>query len=304
MTFRLYIVRIGKKRGISHVRTIRCNGRAHLRGAMSNEPFIHLCQPSDDKSCGACCGIYNYVDSSREALSVRLRRRTERFRSEVRGVADLAAFSRTIRAAEDQTRRFDVIYCCEFVGFIDRAARRIGCLLHPAQNGGADMRNVSFYGRELCDGHICPSYHFLSRAEQATLVYLLDDWYLYGLCVTDIDLVKDYFRHIGENLGEAPAPERFRREAVRTIARRFFAFKLNWPFRSPDINRFGRFYFDGSQHMIRPIDYAALGCERSRYDGIFLSLSSLFRNRRELLQAEEMIRGNVEALVAACDGPS
>ena len=165
------------------------------------------------------------------------------------------------------------------------------------------MRDVSFYGRELCDGHLCPSYHFLSPVEQATLVDLLDDWYLYGLCITDIDLVKDYFRHIGENLGEAPAPERFRRETVRAIARRFFAFKLNWPFRSPEVNRFGRFYFDGSQHMIRPIDYDALGCERSRYDGIFLSLSSLFRNRRELVLAEAMIQENVEAVAAACDDP-
>jgi len=165
------------------------------------------------------------------------------------------------------------------------------------------MRGVSFYGRELCDGHLCPSYHFLSRAEQAALVEILDDWYLYGLCVTDIDLVKDYFRHIAERLGETPASAMFRRGPVLAIARRFFAFKVDWPFRSPGINRFGRFYFDGSQHMIRPIDYAALGCERSRYDGIFLSLCSLFRNRREVQQAEGMIRENVEAVVAACQGP-
>ncbi len=270
---------------------------------MPNETFIHLCQPGDGKSCGACCGIYNYVDSSREAIAARLRRRTERFHHDVRAAEDLTTFSRTIREAEDQRRRFEVIYCCEYAGFLDREERRVGCLLHPTQNGGIDRREVSFYGRELCDGHLCPSHHFLSRTEQLTLIDLLDDWYLYGLCITDIDLVKDYFRHIGDRLGEAPAPERFRNRTVRAIARRFFAFKLTWPFRSRGDNRFGRFYFDGAQHMIRPIDYAALGCERSRYDGIFLSLSSVFGNRRELDQAEEMIRENIEALVAACDGP-
>jgi hypothetical protein len=269
---------------------------------MPNEPCIDLCQPDAGKSCGACCGIYNYVDSSPEVLRGRLRRRTERFRNDVQGAEDLGAFSRATRTAEDQTRRFDVIYCCEYVGFLDQAERRVGCLLHPAQNGGVDMRGVSFYGGELCGGHLCPSYHFLGRAEQAMLVELLDDWYLYGLCITDIDLVKDYFRLIAECLGETPVPEMFRRGAAPAIARRFFGFKLEWPFRSPEINRFGRFFFDGSQYMIRSIDYATLGCERSRYDGIFLSLSSLFRDRRELQKAERMIRENVEAIAGACEG--
>ena len=277
--------------------------KKHPWDAMPDESRINLCQPDAGKSCGACCGIYNYVDSSPETLCDRLRRRTERFRDDVRGADDLAAFSRTVRAAEDQARRFDEIYCCEYVGFLEQAERRVGCLLHPVQNGGADMRGISFYGRELCDGHLCPSYHFLGRAEQAMLVELLDDWYLYGLCITDIDLVKDYFRLTAECLGETLAPGMFRRQSARAIARRFFAFKLDWPFRSPEINRFGRFTFDGSQHMIRSIDYAALGCERSRYDGILLSLSSLFRNRRELQRAERMIRENVEAVAAACEGP-
>ena len=270
---------------------------------MSNETSIHLCQPDDGKSCGACCGVYNYLDSSREALTARLRRRTELFHTAVRETDDLAAFSRTIRSAEDQRRRFEVIYCCEYAGFLDRDELRVGCLLHPAQNGGADRREISFYGRELCDGHLCPSHHFLKRAEKMILIDLLDDWYLYGLCVTDIDLVKDYFRHIGDRLGETPAPELFRNPAVRALARRFFALKLTWPFRTPDANRFGRFYFDGDQHLIRPIDYAALGCDRSRYDGIFLSLSSVFGSRRELNQAEGMIRENIDALAAACGGP-
>ncbi len=304
MTFHLYLTcGIGKRGNVSPLGHI-LSGKTSIRGnAMPSEQFIRLCQPDDGKSCGACCGIYNYVNSSPGALRDRLRRRTERFRNDVQGAGDLADFSRTIRAAEDQTRRFDVIYCCEYAGFLDPAERRVGCLLHPAQNGGVDMRGVSFYGRELCAGHLCPSYHFLNRAEQAILVELLDDWYLYGLCITDIDLVKDYFRHIGERLGGTPVPEMFRRGPARMIARRFFSFKLDWPFRSPEINRFGRFFFDGPQHMIRPIDYAALGCERSRYDGLFLSLSSLFRNRRELQRAEGMIRENVEAAAAACEGP-
>lgn len=271
---------------------------------MHDEPFTHLCQPDGGKSCAACCGIYNYVDSSRRALVARLQRRTELFHRDVRTTTDLPSFSGLIRAVEDQSRRFEVIYCCEYVGFLDDKETKVGCLLHPAQNGGNDLRDVSFYGRELCDGHLCPSYSFLNRTEKLALIDILDDWYLYGLCITDIDLVKEYFRHIGDLLGETPAPARFRAEAVRGIARRFFEFKLDWPFRSPEVNRFGRFYFDGAQHMIRPIDYTALGCERSRFDGIFLSLSSKFRTPEELREAERLLWENISALAAAYNDAS
>ena len=272
---------------------------AAFSGTMPDEPFTHLCQPDSRKSCGACCGIYNYADSSREALAARLRRRTERFRNDVRDAADLPAFSGMIRAAEDQTRRYEVIFCCEYVGFLDGDEKKVGCLLHPAQNNGKDLREISFYGRELCAGHLCPSYSFLSRMEKLALIHVMEDWYLYGLCVTDVDLVKQYFRHLADLLGEIPPAERFREEPVRTIARRFFEFKLHWPFRSPEVNRFGRFYFDGAQHMIRPIDYGALGCERSRFDGIFLSLTSEFRTPDELKDAEDRIQRNITALAGA-----
>lgn len=271
---------------------------------MPDDASCHLCQPDGGKSCGACCGIYNYADSSREALAGRLSRRTAYFRRHVRGASDLPTFSRMIRATEDQARRFEVIHCCEYAGFLDDGQKRVGCLLHPAQNGGKDLRGISFYGRELCDGHFCPSYSFLSRTEKLALIDILDDWYLYGLCITDIDLAKGYFRHLSDLLGETPAPGMFREEAVRRITRRFFEYKLSWPFRSAETHRFGRFYFDGAQHMIRLIDYAALGCERSRYDGIFLSLSSEFRNREELREAEGMVREILGAAAAAWNGGS
>ena len=118
-----------------------------------------------------------------------------------------------------------------------------------------------------------------------------------------IDFVKGYFRHLADSLGEMPPPDRFSEEGPRAVARRFFAFKLIWPYRSTDANRFGRFYFDGAQHMILPIDYETLRSERSKYDGIFLSLASVFRDREELLCAEAMVRENIEALAKACGNP-
>ena len=255
--------------------------------------FVHLCQPDGRKSCGACCGLYNYADSRRESLERRLARRTRIFRETVRGPEDLAGFSEKVRSSEDPAKLYEVIYCCEYLGFLDGEQTKVGCLLHPLQNGGADLRSVSFYGRELCDGHFCPSYHYISREEKLALIEILDDWFLFGLCVTDIDLVKEYFRLLGDAVSEAPSHRRFREPALRGVALRFFRFKIDWPFRSPETNRFGKYYFDGSQYMIRHIDYEALGRGKSRFDRIFMSLTSVFRDAGQLREAEGMIEGNI-----------
>lgn len=263
-----------------------------------NEEDIHLCQPDAGKSCGACCGLYNYAVSTRASLSERLRRRTALFRQTVRGRADLPAFAEAVKGSEDGAKLYEVIYCCEFLGFLDGEERRVGCLLHPLQNKGEDLRDVSFYGRELCDGHFCPSYHYISSLEKRSLLHILDDWYLYGLCVTDIDLVKEYFRLICEAVYEMPSPDCFRQPSLRDAARRFFSFKVSWPFRSEAVNRFGKYYFDGSQYMIHHIDYESLKVPTSRFNKIFLSLSSEFRDASDVQKAENLIQGTIDEFVA------
>ena len=269
-------------------------GKGAMDCVTKEDDFIHLCQPDTRKSCGACCGLYNYADSSREVLTAKLRTRTRLFQETVRSPADLKAFSETVTGCEPGARLYEVIYCCEYLGFLDDDERRVGCLLHPVQNGGVDMRDVSFYGLDLCNGHFCPSYHFISREEKQALIRIIDDWYLYGLCVTDIDLVKEFFRFVGEGIGETVRPERLT-GSLKDIALDFFALKTSWPFRSPEVNRFGKYYFDGSQYMISHIDYDALGCERSRFDRILLSLTSRFETVEKLREAEEIIQEKIDA---------
>jgi len=261
--------------------------------------FLHLCQPDLCKSCGACCGLYNYADSGRASLVRRLRWRTALFSEIVKGPEDLDHFSNLVRGSEDQARRYEVIYCCEYLGFLDSGERRVGCLLHPLQNQGVDLRGVSFYGQELCDGHFCPSYHYLSSEEKRMLISVLDDWYLYGLCVTDIDLVKSYFNLVSNGLFATPRPEKMKSEPLRNLVLKFFELKLAWPYRDSAVNRLGKYYFDGSQYMIDHIDYEGLGCEQSRFNQIFLSLSSRFQNREELMAAEQIIQGHVDAFIEA-----
>lgn len=257
-----------------------------------------LCQPDAQKSCGACCGLYNYVDSSREALTRRLSTRTKRYRELVRGPEDLGRYAEATFAAEDFRKRYEVIYCCEYLGFLDHDEKKVGCLVHPMQNDGIDMRTVSFYGQEVCAGHICPSHHFIPRNQQLILLKIMDDWYLYGLCLTDIDLVVTYFRLIADRIGEELKPDVFDRPELKRKALEYFQWKLTWPFRSAEANRLGKYYFDGSQYMISHIDYEKFGREISPLNTILLSLSSEFHHSDDITAAENMIWANIETFVS------
>jgi hypothetical protein len=264
-----------------------------------SENLITLCQPDAEKSCGACCGLYNYADSSRESLVLRMRARTKRFRETVKNPGDVEYYAEETFSLEDFTKRYEVIYCCEYLGFLDNMERKVGCLLHPAQNCGLDLRTCSFYGQEICAGHICPSHNFIMPSRLQSLLKIIDDWYLYGLCLTDIELVTTYFRLLADRIGAELRPEVFAIEDLKNVAREFFNWKNNWPFRSEEVNRLGRYYFDGSQYMISYIDYANFSRQISPLDSIFLSLSSSFNEASEIDQAENMIWSNMEKFVAA-----
>jgi hypothetical protein len=257
-----------------------------------------LCQPDSGKSCGACCGLYNYVDSSYFSLVKRLHLRTELFHNLVSGSSDVPVYSEKILSREDKSKRYEVIYCCEYLGFLDGAEKRVGCLLHPLQNSGLDLRNVSFYGQELCAGHLCPSHHFIPESQARILIKIIDDWYLYGLCLTDIDLVTMYFRLIADRIGEELKPVVFDHQPLKDIALKYFYWKINWPFRSMETNRLGKYYFDGSQYMISHIDYEKYGRSPSPFDKIFLSLSSEFKSAEEIIAAEKFIEDNINEFVA------
>ena len=51
--------------------------------------------------------------------------------------------------------------------------------------------------------------------------------------------------------------------------------------------------------MITFIDYDSLGCERSRFDKVFLSLASTFHSKNEVLKAEALIQDHIDAFVGA-----
>ncbi|MFY9399505.1 MAG: hypothetical protein WAR22_14185 [Desulfomonilia bacterium] len=251
---------------------------------------IHLCQPDASKSCAACCGIYNYVQNTRESLVQRFRYRSALMAKVRDGRLSLDDYRDIVRRREDGRRIFKTIYSCEFVGFIGGAEKRVGCMLHPMTTGGCDLRENSFYGREICDGHFCPSYQKLDPNEVLCVLSTIDDWYLYGTVITDIDFVKTFFRLVQNALGVEIPPEAIETSPeLRRLLGEYFSLKLTWPFRDTSRPRFGKYYFVGEEYAIDRIDYDALGLEPGPYDPVFLSLSSRFSSKDELDRATRTI---------------
>ncbi|MBU1740507.1 MAG: hypothetical protein KKC37_03110 [Proteobacteria bacterium] len=123
---------------------------------------ITLCLPDDDRSCFACCppirpAGYDHLDWE-TSLRRLLVDNTERFQT--------------------SGPRQEIItgYFCWALGFLDRAGKRIGCLLHPAQNQGRGLRHLTGYG-DKCRRESCPQTKVFTglTAEQRTCLMGLAD---------------------------------------------------------------------------------------------------------------------------------
>ncbi len=89
-------------------------------------------------------------------------------------------------------QRFGVIYNCPFSGFINAERTRVGCLLHPRLHG-EDMREYCRYGKRTCGEAKCQAYTYLNEGEARAIMASAPDWYIYGLDISDNDLVRDFF---------------------------------------------------------------------------------------------------------------
>jgi hypothetical protein len=259
---------------------------------------VHLCQPDARKSCGACCGLYNYQDHSRSYLQNLLEKRTELYAS-FGDQFQLEEYKKKEASFETSPKLLEAICNCEFLGFLDPEKKRIGCLLHPSQNQGEELRYHSYYGPALCANHFCPSYSYLTVAEQRAVVAVLDDWYLYGLVITDIDLVKEFLRHAQEGMGDCLDPRRLEDKSVKESVQAFFSLKENWQF-AARTNRLGKYFFSFSEYQIARIEYEKQWkIKPSRFDKILVSLSSEFASLENVQRAEAVIEEKIQNFVDA-----
>lgn len=117
---------------------------------------MSLCQ-SKGSSCGACCGLFN-LDYPHSHLRKILDERTKIFSEEVdySKRETVISYREKFEQKEDSFPKKDAtIYNCPFLGFIEPAQNRIGCMIHPIRTGDPKSQNFSFYGASICQTYDC-----------------------------------------------------------------------------------------------------------------------------------------------------
>ena len=232
--------------------------------------------------------MYNWLGHSRTLVEEVLLLQTEAFLQSGRTEDELIILKKEIYGKRPAAR-YPVIYNCEFMGFIDRERKKVGCLLHPDSNSGKNLRDISHHGRATCDEARCTAYSYLSDSEAELVAKCADDWYLYGLCITDLDLVKEFLETASDMVSDDVNAGKIMASAALTdIFRKYLNLKERWPYaRNP--HRYGKYYFVDRDYPIYKIDYDSLGSAPGKFDKILVSLGSEFTDKRELAAAEEML---------------
>jgi len=263
---------------------------------MSVSHPIMLCQPDDKKSCGACCGQFNWQNHTRKAIQKVLELQTELFLS-LPDHTNLSKYKDQVNGSINNTKLFETIYNCEFLGFINKEHTKTGCMLHPAVTGIPDLRNNCFYGTEICESHFCPGFGCLTEVEQKAVIQSIDDWYLYALIITDIDLVKEFFKHVETRMGEGIKEKHLHKPGINNALYDFFQLKENWEFKVRE-NRLGKYYFSKAEYNIARIEYQEKWrIPPSPFDKILVSLESEFESLESLRVAESIIEDKIQTFI-------
>lgn len=262
---------------------------------------VYLCQVSARVSCGACCGLYNVADLSRENMTRMLARRAQRFACTPRTVAGIEAFALETGAAESRTRPFTDLHHCPFIGLIGEAPGRAGCLLHPLGDGnqGVDFRGMSYYGGMACRTYFCATTQNLAPRWKRILRQVLDDWYIFGLVVTETELLTAIFGHLESLIGQPLDASMVGRDPVAANLRHLLRLKCHWPFRPASHGTACHYLFSDNAHPKPAVDYHRLNAALSLYDSILCQMPSVFPDEPALRQAEALIENHLAAVVQA-----
>jgi hypothetical protein len=236
---------------------------------------MNLCQPRSAKSCGACCGLYNFHVHSQEVLTALLRRRTAALGAAPRTPESFRAVAKTL-VAEHPEGLFSQVKICPLLGFVDDAETRVGCLAHPEVTGGPDLRDCGAYHQGLCADFFCPSYSWLDEPWAALVEAAAPNWYVYGLIVTDVELLKSCARALTRRMSRGVDATGWAEDsAVVHAFRRLFELRAEGAARSAGQARFGGFEPSSDGDGVpRKIDYARLGLRAAPDDDLVLCLGS------------------------------
>ncbi len=265
---------------------------------------FHLCQPGRGASCGACCGLYNFRDHSRAALTARLAEQTDRVRPLPPTPEAYGAAARALKEARREPPLFPAVRVCPLLGFLDEGRTQVGCLGHPKVTGGADLRDCGVYRADICETFTCPSFGWLTDAQARLVQAACADWYLYGLVITDVEFVRGCLKLLEWELGGPVDLERVasRPEALAAV-RRLFSLKETAPERGSHAAVFGRFSRDTEGEPVsRTLDYVGLGAHAAPEDDVVLCLGYVPEGLEELERARALVREHVLAVARALSG--
>jgi len=264
---------------------------------------VYLCQISETVSCGACCGLYNVADPSRESLTKMLTYRTENFENLPRDMDAILSFKDDIESKENQNRPYPEFHHCPFIGLIGDKRSGVGCLLHPLAKGnkGIDFRGLSYYGGMACNSYFCPTHRYLPRAYKEIIRDVADDWYLYGLVITETKMLTAFFQETEKRFEQPLKKEDIlsNKEHIKFV-KEFLSLKRDWRFRSHN-TPVGNYFFEDNLYPGHIIDYAAAGCSASnvslQYNIIFQELGSYFKSPDDLHEAENLLNQLFEKIM-------
>ncbi len=259
---------------------------------MNETHVIYLCQMSATVSCGACCGLYNLPNLSRENLENLLSRRTKDFESVPRTEDGIFEFQRKNKAPHRLSRPFPQLHHCPFLGFIGHDIQCVGCLLHPAMPGNNDIdyRSLSWYGEKACRTYFCPATKKLPKTYKLILIMVIDHWYDFGLIVTEYALVTAYFKEVESRLGRPIATSDYEQNFLaKTAFREFINLKSNWPYRRQEAPGPCNYFFENGLYPRPAVFRATPDIRLSPYEKIFKELDTGFSSAKEIEAADQLL---------------
>lgn len=137
-----------------------------------------LCRPDNNKSCSACCGLFNFSDITEVNLSEFLEQGLERKESLSAG----KTFEDFKNHQLDGLREVSA-HICPYQGFV--AENQPGCMIHPELNNGTDNRNLSLFGSVICSAFLCPAHEILTDDMKELLINSISSWYEYTIAIID-----------------------------------------------------------------------------------------------------------------------
>lgn len=261
---------------------------------------VYLCQVGPEISCGACCGLYNVADPSPAYLEAMLTRRTKWFESVPRTVEGIDDFKQKVENAEPRERPFPDFHHCPYLGMIEDAGRRVGCLLHPLahRNNGVDFRGMSYYGGMACRTYFCPSVKKLPSRWLAAIRQSMDHWHLLGLIVTERKLLTRFFTELENRLHRPVGKRDFHPgSGAASLLRSFAGLKSNWPYKREGAPGPCNYFFeDGLYQRPKLIGHQREG-QPAGVEKIFVELDTGFSSEKEMRAAEEIIEAIFERIV-------